>query len=208
MITLHLLNDDAHEWIKHVDSTNVKHVTGLHVKSGAHKEGMKDLERGKAYETDGTAKSKGGAEEMNDDLQKDTEPNEIEDATQREDVKRTDDNDSIPKDIKKEDIMKGGVSDVGTIIRTEGRKQGKVETRAGAAMGGQTEASEEIQDGSKNERSDNDVDINKQNISIDQDKNIGGADSIDERRKAGVGTNGEISKEEATGRESNKNGAG
>ena len=70
------------------------------------------------------------------------------------------------------------------------------------------EAAKEIQDRSKTERFDSDVDINKQSISIGQDKNIGGADLIDERRKAGAGTNGEISKEdEDIGRESIKEGA-
>ena len=125
IITLYLLNDAVYKWINPVCSTRVKHVT-VHDKSGVQQGGINDIERGKVYETDGTDKPKGSDEEMNAALQIDTQRkqtrNKVEDAVKREGVKRTDDNENIPKDTKKEDIMKGVVTDVGTIIRTAGKK--------------------------------------------------------------------------------------
>ena len=58
---------DPYEWIfKAVNRTDVKHVSDAYRdKSGAHEDGMKDIQRVAANGNDGKAKPKGGDEEKN-----------------------------------------------------------------------------------------------------------------------------------------------
>ena len=117
--TLYLLNDAAYEWIKHVDSENVKHVAvGCDDKSDSLEDGINNILRGGANGTRENVKHEGGDEEKNVAQQNGTEGKEErnvgEAAAQREGAKRLVDNNNLPEDNEKG-------SAAGTTINTEGR---------------------------------------------------------------------------------------